>query len=279
MRPTFAVALCAILIAGPTAAIAQETDDWEFQSDPSRNLTVAVARYDSGLAVIAQCRDAALTTALIGMPAGTRPFEVMAQRADGRADTQSWAPGAAPGIFVSTVAARDIRFMRGGGLYSIHTAEGAPVAIRASFDLPTQSANLDRVLSACGWGLTDERDLLTRARRGEVSFRDPDAPPPRSRPQGRGARAGQPAPPPPPAEPVVPGLPPAETQISCVLRDMELTDCRFDHPARVSGAEVTRALRRLEGTKMYPLNGAEPEGKVVFSVGPLIAVAGPEPVS
>lgn len=266
MRTTLFAALCAILCAGPTAAIAQDEDDWEFQHEASLNQMVAAVRYDAGVAIVVQCRDNALSLALVGMPAGVGGLEVQARRADGRTDVQTWAPGPAPGILLSTVPARDMRFMRGGGLYSIRTADGAPRALRTNFDLPTQSANLDRVLAACGWGLTDDRDQLARASRAEVTFRDPDAPPPRERPRGRGARPGMPEPPERPAGPVVPVLPPAEGQISCVLREMRLTGCRIDHPATAAaGGEAARLMRRLEGGRMYAVGEASPDGKVVFT--------------
>lgn len=268
MRPTLLAALCAILCAGPTAAIAQDEDDWEFQHEARLNQMVAAVRYDAGVAIVVQCRDNALSTALVGMPAGVGSLEVQARRADGRTDTQTWAPGPQPGILLSTVPARDIRFMRGGGLFSIRTADGAPRALRTNFDLPTQSANLDRVLTACGWALTDDRDQLARAG-SEVSFRDPDSPPPR-RPQprrGRGARAGTPDAPEAPA-PGVPVLEPAESQISCVLRALRLTSCRLDHLPTAAGNEAARSLRRLEGVQMYSANAVAGEGKVVYTAGP-----------
>ena len=263
MRPTLVAALCAILCAGSTAAMAQDEDDWEFQHEPSMNQMVAAVRYDAGVAIIVQCRDNALSAALVGMPAGVGGFEVQARRADGRTDTQAWAPGPQPGVFLSTVPARDIRFMRGGGLYSVRTPDGAARALRTNFDLPTQSANLDRVLTACGWGLTDDRDQLVRAGRA-VSFRDPDARP-YEPPRGRGARPGRPeAPPAPPPPP--PSLPPAEGQVSCVLRDQRLTDCRKDHPPTAARAEprIVRLLRDLEGQRMFAPDGTVTEGTVIF---------------
>lgn len=265
MKPTLLAALCAILCAGPTLAFAQDEDDWEFQHEASLNQTVAAVRYDAGVAIVVQCRDRALSAALIGMPAGVGGIEVQARRADGRSDLQTWAPGPQPGILVSTVPARDIRFMRGGGLYAIRTADGAPRALRTNFDLPTQSANLDRVLTACGWGLTDDRDQLTRIAGGEISFRNPNAPPPRERPRGRGARAGRPDVPQ-PATPPVPVLPPAEIQFSCILRDQKLTDCRYDHPATAAAPLAGgRILRQLEGAEMHSPDGAVTEGEVFYS--------------
>ncbi len=270
MRPTLLAALCAILCAGQTLALAQDEDDWEFQHEASLNQTVAAVRYDAGVAIVLQCRDNALSAALVGMPAGVGGIEVQARRADGRTDLQTWVPGPQPGVMLSTVPARDIRFMRGGGLYSVRTVDGAPRALRTNFDLPTQSANLDRVLTACGWALADDRDQLARAGRAEVSFQDPDAPPPRM-PQprrGRGARPGMPDAPASPAAPApgVPVLPPAEGQISCVLSAMRLTACRLDHPATAAaGGEAARLVRRLDGSRMFALDGASPDGKVFFT--------------
>ena len=273
MRPTLIAALCAILCAGPTAAFAQEDDDWEFKHVESGRQTVAVVRYDAGVAIVVQCREGALSAALVGMPAGVGGIEVQARRADGRTDTQTWAPGPAPGILLSTVPARDIRFMRGGGLYSVRTVEGAPRALRTNFDLPTQSANLDRVLTACGWPLTDDRDQLIRAS-SDVSVRDSDA---RMRtPTRRGATTRAPrqeiAPPPPPPSP--PGA--AEAQTGCILRALRLTGCRYDHPATAAEAGGgARLLRRLEGTQMEAPEGAVTEGKVIYpggGGGPLIQV-------
>lgn len=261
MRPRLIAALCAILCAGPTAAFAQEDDDWEFEHVESGRQTVAVVRYDAGVAIVVQCREGALSAALVGMPAGVGGIEVQARRADGRTDTQTWAPGPAPGILLSTVPARDIRFMRGGGLYSVRTVEGAPRALRSNFDLPTQSASLDRVLTACGWALTDERDQIARAP-DTISFRDPDARLPRM-PTRRGAttRAQRQEivlpPPPPPA--------PAEQQASCIIRDMRATECRRVHPAvPVVPAEV-RAVERLNGQQVYGADPATAEGRVLYT--------------
>jgi hypothetical protein len=269
MRSFLLAALCAGLCAGSTVALAQDEDDWEFQHEASLNQTVAAVRYDAGVAIVVQCRDRALSLALVGMPAGVGGLEVQARRADGRTDLQTWVPGPAPGILMSSVPARDIRFLRGGRLYSVRTVDGPPRALRTNFDLPTQSANLDRVLTACGWGLTDDRDQLTRASL-EISFRDPDARP-RERPRGRGARAGMPDAPE-PAVPVVPALPPAERQMSCVLQNQTLTGCRFDHPAAVAliGRDAERLLQMVEGTQMFAPEGTVSEGQVFYSVNAFI---------
>lgn len=244
-------------LAAASATLAQD-DDWEFQEDAARRITVAAARYDAGQMIVIQCRQGALTAVLAGLPPSDGALTLNAARADGRSDVQTWTSAGAPGAYRSSVPARDIRFLRGGGAYTVHTAAGAPTAFRGTFDLPTQSANLDRVLTACGWAATDERDLLPRA---AVSLVSPDAE--TFRPTRRGPTSRSPRRqvdlPPPPAAPL-----PAEQQKSCIVREMKLADCRADHPTPpvVEGQEGY--LERLNGRPVFA-DGAPPvEGSVFY---------------
>lgn len=263
MRLIIAATLCALTGAGQAAASAPQDDDWEFAEDPARQLTVAAARYDNGPSIIAQCREGALTLLLVGMPAGTEKIELNATRADGRADVQGWRPAGSDGVFRSSVPARDIRFMRGGGAFAVRTGEGVAPAFAATFDLPARSANLDRVLSACGWAIDDDRDQLARA--AGASLTDPDARAPRrstSRSITERRNQRQPPPPPPAAS-----FTPAEQQISCVVRNGRLADCRPDH-ARVEGApDPAESLRHLDGERIYVDDRAAAEGKVMYFAG------------
>ena len=265
--------VCAVLCAGQTAAFAQDEDDWEFQHEAALNQTVAAVRYDAGVAIVAQCRDRALSTALIGMPAGMGGVEVQARRADGRTDTQAWVSGPGPGIYLSSLPARDIRFMRGGGLYSIRTADGAPRPLRTNFDLPTQSANLDRVLTACGWALTDDRDQLAVAT--GISIVNPEAVGRRRMPTRPGAttRAPRREIEPTPLPPSVP--PPAENRVSCIVRDLHLRDCRADHAGSAENRDVQAVVSTNEGRQVYAVAGSDAaasEGKVVHMTGGRITV-------
>lgn len=275
MKKTIAAALCTLLTAGYAAgAMAQSNDDWEFAEDPARQLTVAASRYDNGPSIIVQCRAGGLAAMLIGMPAGTEKIELTATRADGRTDVQTWRPAGSPGMFQSSVAARDMRFMRGGGAYAVRTADGAAQPFNATFDLPAQSANLDRVLTACGWTLTDDRDLLARAT--GASLTDPDDAPrqaPRSRTRSISERQRQPQPPARPAGPAQEVIRPAEEQISCIVRNGRVEDCRADHaPAAGAPASWTSALRRLNGSRVYGVEAAAAEGRVVYMTTPLIVI-------
>lgn len=260
MRLTIAATLCVLMGAGQAAASGPQDDDWEFAEDQARQLTVAAARYDNGPSIIAQCREGALSLLLIGMPPGTETIELNATRAGGRADVQDWRPAGAEGVFRSSVPARDIRFMRGGGAYAVRTGDGVTPAFAATFDLPTQSANLDKVLSACGWAMDDDRDQLARAT--GASLTDPDARAPRrstSRSITERRNQRQPPPPPPAAS-----FMPAEQQISCVVRNARLADCRPDH-ARVEGApDPAATLRLLNGERIYADDVAAAEGMIMY---------------
>lgn len=261
-------ALMAALCAGAAPAAAQEVDDWEFAEDAGRRLTVAAVRYDAGPSIILRCQEGSLTAALVGMPAGAEKVELNATRADGRNDVQTWRPIGSDGTYNSTVPARDIRFLRGGGAYTVRTGAGVAPAFAATFDLPAGSANLDRVLTACGWTLGDDRDLTPRTS-SALSFADPDAPPRRAsrRSQPRSVtlrRRESAAPDTPPPVPFIP----AEQQISCIVRDLRLTDCRPDHAAPPGGPPSADELRILEGRRVYAPDAAAEEGRVIYTHGP-----------
>lgn len=234
-----AAAVCVVLCSAGQAA-AQE-DDWEFAEDPAQELTLAAVRYEGGQMILAQCQSGALTLAVTGLPESPEMLRLAATRADGRAANQIWIPLDGSGVYRSTSPGREARFMRGGGAYTVRTAVGARTAVSATFDLPSQSANLDRVLTTCGWALEDERDLL------------PEATVTLDRPRG-GYR-------PPPYRP-----PPApEREISCIVREMRLRDCRPDHPPYAGTRRAESLMRDVEGKRVFALPGTDPaaaEGSV-----------------
>lgn len=266
MRRTLITVLCAAL-SGAGAAAAQD-DDWEFQEDAARGIAVAAARYEAGQMIVVQCREGALTAVLTGLPEAAESLQLNAARADGRADRQTFLPAGAPGAYRSSLPGRDVRFMRGGGAYTVRTAEGAATAFRGVFDLPGQSANLDRVLTACGWAVTDERDQIARAPDG-TSLVDPDARPRRPTRRGATTRARR-------QEIALPPRPdpPAEHQASCIVRALRLTECRREHPSGAEDPAVVRGLALLDGLQVYGVEAVEAEGKVLYPGGgsPLIVV-------
>lgn len=255
----FAV-LCAVACAGPTAVLAQDGDDWEFQEDTVRGIAIAAARYEAGQMIVVQCRDRTLTAVLAGLPEAAEGLHLDAARADGRIDRQTFLPAGVPGAYRSSLPGRDVRFMRGGGAYTVRTADGAATAFRGIFDLPTESANLDRVLTTCGWAVSDERDQIARAPEA-ITFRDPDAGTPRM-PTRRGAtsraqRREIVLPPPPPV--------PSEQLTSCVIRDMKATECRRVHGSPTPTPEEALSSERLNGQPVYGVDPATAEGRVLYT--------------
>ncbi len=272
MKRILATALGAVLCAGQAMASSPQDDDWEFQEDPARRISVAAARYDAGQMIVVQCRESALTVVLTGLPQSAEMLRLTAARADGRAVEQAWAPAGAPGAYRSLSAGRDVRFMRGGGLYTVRTTEGAAPVFRGSFDLPAQSANLDRVLTACGWAVADDRDAVAEA--STVTTVNPDGEGRRRVPTQRGATSRAPRRelpmPPPPATP-----PPAEHMVSCIVRDMHLRECRADHAGSVQNADVVALVRANEGREVYPIAGADAaasEGRIIRLSGGRITI-------
>ncbi len=264
-----------------TNAPVRQDDDWEFVADPARNLSAASVRYEDGKAMVVQCAPAGLRVVLVGLPATTERERVLsATRADGRSDTQTWfaEPGAT--AFTASVNGRDARFLRGGGLFELRSPAGTAAPIRAVFDLPTQNASLDRVLTACGYALTDERDALPRAgedlkTRWQVEHADEIARAERGegrRPSGNRSRSvngrghqRDEAPPPPPQ--------PADR--SCMVRNGAYADCRFDHTVDSSAPQSQVTLRLLQEIKLDPASAAASEGRVYYPFGgtaPLIMI-------
>lgn len=251
-----------------TNPLMRQDDDWEFAADAARNLSVAAVRYEDGKAVVVQCAPVGLRVVLVGLPASPERTRVMSvSRADGRSDTQTWF--AEPGVAAMTasVNGRDARFLRGGGRFELRSQAGSAAPVHAIFDLPTQNANLDRVLAACGYASVDERDLLSRSGDDLKSQWEADhaeeiarGPRPnaetRSRSVSGGARPQSRGPSTPP--------PPTPVDLSCVVRDGALADCRFDHTLSGSATDTERRLRFLTEMKLEPVGAAANEGRVYY---------------
>src|SRR5690606_9671693 len=72
--------------------------------------------------------------------------------------TQVWRQN---GVWLSTEPARDARGLRNGGILPLSSpATRRRPAISSPLELPSRHANLDKVLTACGYALEDDRDHL-----------------------------------------------------------------------------------------------------------------------
>lgn len=238
------IALLAVL---GLAGAGQDTtvDDWTFVERPGQG-QVAMTEFAGGQAIIAQCLNGELKVLVAGMPATTQlARQVEATRADGRRTYQSWLPSTSPGVFTAGSPGRDARFLRGGGRYEISSADGETPAVRASFELPAQSANLDRVISACNWPLEDERDRFEVPAPGAYEFAS----------TGRSRRG-----PPPGTQ----GRVSSVTQVSCIIHNLRLQDCRVDHQLPAQGSFGERAARQSNGERLTAADPAAVEGRIVY---------------
>lgn len=230
----------------PARATAQD-DDWEFGEDAAQQLTVAAVRYDDGRAIFVQCRSEELKVALIGFPNTTETSRRLeATRADGVSTLQTWQVVQGQALS-SALPARDARFLRAGGALQLHSPAGAAAPFRATLELPLQHASLDRVLTACGYPVEDDRDrlptaddtmrLLTRVADGAMG-----------------------------------GSPGRSMEISCIIRAGAYSDCRVDHRLKDQSGDGQGDVRDWNRARVHQDDAAANEGRVVYIFVPLLQV-------
>lgn len=160
-------AVFAVLVAVASPAMAQEAgDDWDLTVDEAQGVTLATVGYSSGQALAVRCRAGELDVLVSGLP----PMEGVSRRIeatyrDGRTEAGSWITANDGSLIFSPAPALDARRLRQGGSLQLSVALEFPTTRplrRYVLDLPTQSANLDRVLDDCGAGAPDPRDDLVR---------------------------------------------------------------------------------------------------------------------
>ncbi len=247
MMYRFAVFAVTAALCAP-AATAQEPDDWDYGEDASRRLSAAVVAFEGGRSIAVQCQDGYLTVALLGLPAhesGYRRLE--AERDDGRRSVQHWSTNPADTTILSRTPARAARFMRGAGALTLRAAAGTGAPMRLEWSLPSQSGNLDRVLTACDLPLDDERDrlpLLDDLVQGD-DWIEPIMRAVGQRTMHLNARA-------------------AKAEISCIVSDdLTLSACRTEQnaPAR---SNFGSALRRAAEGKRVAVSDADAARDRVF---------------
>jgi hypothetical protein len=234
-----AIAACSLT---SSVASAQETDDWEYGEDAERALSAAVSRYDSGHAVIVQCRAGELTVVVQGMEFGKGRRQLDIVRADGRRDRQPWI-GQSSGAAGAEAPGRAARMMRGGGAIQFRTSEGRPT-VRLGLDLPSESSNVDRVLTACGRPLEDERDSrpIFAGELNERSFRRVYNRRDATIPLEDGA---------------------AMAEVTCIVGDdLKLRDCVVEQALPTGTMFGLGTAERLTGVEVDPVEGQPAAGTV-----------------
>ncbi|HUH23528.1 MAG TPA: hypothetical protein VLZ51_05655 [Brevundimonas sp.] len=223
-----------LLVSGQ--AVDQPTDDWDFAVDPARQLTVASVAYAEGSTLFAACLNDTLTVGVRGLPTpsvATRWFERHFD--DGRMESSYWeASGTGTGL-ISDAPARVARSLRSGGQLVLISAPDGEVPIHLALDLPTQSANLDRVLTACGRPLESPHDRAPPL--GKLLEQTPAISPPPS------ARYSS-----------------FQVEIDCIVADGRLSACLSEHQRPADKGLGAAVAREANGVRVKVSDPIAAEG-------------------
>lgn len=235
-----AVSTLAVLILGAPGLAQDTAGDWELSEAPSRNLTMATLEYEGAPAIAARCVDGEAELMIAGLsPVAEETRDVVLEVAGSSVSAQ-WrtVSGSIAAALIGGMTLRDL--MAGGEV--VVTVRDTQPARRFRLQAPPASRAVGRVLAACGYPLTSERDAERRLMRDEWRQRvaagevRPDGPSWVRRPTGRypnvasdrGIRAGH-------------------AQISCYAQaNGRLRDCvvEAEYPVGMGfGAEAVRGAQ------------------------------------
>lgn len=160
----------ALVLSGAGAQTRPATDDWAFATDRTRELSIASVSYSSGVTLSVQCLAGDLMVAITGLPANAAAIRRYDRRVeDGRTEQTVWAGASGNGI--SNGSARLARTFRRGGRLQLNASPAGQAPVEIALDLPAQSTNIDRVLTACGLPLADAFDGALNV--GDLLIRQP----------------------------------------------------------------------------------------------------------
>ena len=171
---SYVTAGLALLVAlapgeGPAQDV-QPLNDWDYAEDSGRSLAIASVQYSNDVSLTVQCLAGELALGIGGLPgAASFPRRLERQRADGRVEDTYWRVSG--GTLTTTDSARYARSFRAGGELVLNADPEAGPPVRIRLDLPSQSDNLDRVLTACGTPLESPFDAALDV--GELMTRGP----------------------------------------------------------------------------------------------------------
>jgi len=159
--------LAAVLALAGSPAVAQDAgDDWDLTVDDAQGMTLATVGYSSGQTLAVRCRAGDLDILISGLPPIEGPSRrIEATYADGRLESGLWLAAGDGSLVFSPAPRLDGRRLRQGGTLLLAVGLESPPTgplRQFSLDLPARSANLQRVLDACGAGQPDPRDDLVR---------------------------------------------------------------------------------------------------------------------
>jgi|GEM_PF-3952348 len=216
---------------------AQTSDDWDYEV--TQGQVIASSSYAEGATLFAACSRGDLVVGLLGLPASAqRAGKLIRTRADGQTETAHWDRLEAGGVLVSSDPGRIARsFRRGGQLILNSEPEDEAVPIHIALDLPSQSANLDRVMTECGRALESPLDDAL------VLTNDNLQAPPRIMP--------------PPGF----GQTDYRLELDCLIARERLASCRIEHQVPVNAALGRAYLSAANGVRVRVRDAAAAEGR------------------
>lgn len=238
--------LGAALALSALPAGAQTADDWDLREDPARKLTLATLEFEGAPTLAVRCLDGTLSVLAARLPAALPGANTMEMTVGDRSPGLSWRPigdGHTAYHAAPQIAARDLR--RGGAL--ILRAVGDDGRLRR-FDLtaPAASANVGRVLQACGQAVADPRDDLRRLDPRDITWPNLGQP---QFPQAAAAR----------------GIETGEVVMSCRVDGAgALSDCRLESEAPRDVGFGAAALRAAQDSRLALKDGSSSDGALII---------------
>lgn len=243
---TLIVLLATAAAALPAVAQDGAGDDWDLHQDPARGLTLATLEFEGAPTLAVRCLNGDLAVIVAQLPAPLPGGNAMDVTVSARSAGLSWRPvgdahtaqHAAPDI-----AARD---MRRGGAVTIRAPGDDGRLRRYELSVPTESANVARVLETCGRAISDPRDDLPRldpravtwTGRGEAVFPQSAA--------DKGIRAG-------------------EVILSCRVNGMGgLDDCRVESETPPDAGFADAASGIWSTGRLALPDGSSPDGSLII---------------
>ncbi|MFC5371702.1 hypothetical protein ACFPIF_04015 [Brevundimonas faecalis] len=226
-----------LLVSGQSAD--QTIDDWDLAVDSARQLTVATVAYAEGSTLFAACLNDTLTVGLKGLPTSSVASRRFERRFDdGHTESTFWEASDKGTGLISATPARVARSFRNGSRLVLSSAPDGEVPIHLAFDVPTQSANLDRVLAACGRPLENPLDSA------------------------------------PPLDMLLqqtPAIPPAasaryssyQVELDCIVADGRLSACLSEHQRPADPALGVAVAREANGVRVKVSDPTAAEGRWV----------------
>jgi len=242
-------ALVTVLAATALAlpALAQDAgDDWDLREDPARKLTLATLEYEGAPTLAVRCLDGDLSVMATRLPTPLTGANTMEMIVAERSPGLSWRPigdGRTAYHAAPDIAARDLR--RGGPVTLRVIGEGGRIQ-RYDLSAPAASANVGRVLQACGRALSDPRDDLRRLDPRGVTWLQ------RGRPEFPTAAASR-------------GIETGEVVSSCIVNGRGgLDDCRLESETPKDAGFAAAAAQGRQGARLALADGSSPDGALII---------------